>query len=477
MMRLNSDALAHANAAKPNYNRTDVKIGIVHLGIGAFHRAHQAVYIDDLLAQDPQWGILGVSLRSRTTAEALNPQDNLFTVATNDANGQSNRIIGSVLDVITAPDNPQAVLDALTAPSTCIVSLTITEKGYCHDPAAGDLDVNHLDIITDLANPHRPKTAAGYIAEALRIRRENGTKPFTVLSCDNLPMNGQTTQKVIVQYAALVNPDLADWIAQNVTFPSTMVDRIVPATTNENRQQISNAISVEDAWPVMAEPFSQWVIEDNFCNARPAYESVGAQMVANVEPYELMKLRMLNGSHSTIAYLGYLAGHKTVADVLAQPQFENLIKDMMTDEIIPTLDLPSVDLPAYRDQLIERFKNPALNHLTWQIAMDGSQKLPQRILDTISANIAANRPYSRLAKCVAGWMQYASAIDLNGNPIDVRDPLSAELKTIGTIENITDRVQEYLNLNSIFDKHLANDANFKNTILTEYQNLKNGNIL
>ena len=288
-MRLNSENLNQANAQKPNYDRSKISVGIVHLGIGAFHRAHQAVYIDDLLARQPEWGILGVSLRSQTTAIALNAQDNLFTVATNDASGQSNRIIGSVLNVITAPENPQAVLDALTAETTKIVSLTITEKGYCHDPATGNLDENHADIIADLTNPTTPKTAAGYIVEALRIRRDNDIAPFTVLSCDNLPQNGLVTQKIILQYAKLYNADLADWIEALVTFPSTMVDRIVPATTDDNRTQISQAIGVEDKWPVMAEPFSQWVIEDHFCNGRPAYETVGAQLVDNVEPYELMK--------------------------------------------------------------------------------------------------------------------------------------------------------------------------------------------
>lgn len=455
MMRLISQNLTQTNALKPNYDRSNVKVGIVHLGIGAFHRAHQAVYIDDLLAQQPEqnkkWGILGVSLRSDTTAQALNPQNNLYTVATNSVDGQSNRIIGSVLDVITASKNPQAVMDALAAETTKIVSLTITEKGYCHDPATGNLDTNHPDIIADLANPTTPKTAAGYIVEALRIRRDADIAPFTVLSCDNLPTNGLVTQKVILQYARLYNTDLADWIEALVTFPSTMVDRIVPATTDDNRTQISQAIGFEDKWPVMAEPFSQWVIEDHFCNGRPAYETVGAQLVSDVEPYELMKLRMLNGSHSTIAYLGYLAGRKTVAEVMDQPEFKTLITNMMTDEIIPTLDLPNVDLPAYRDQLIQRFKNPALNHLTWQIAMDGSQKLPQRILDTIRDNITANRPYDSLVKCVAGWMQYASATDLNGNEIDVRDPLAAQLQSIGQETDLAKMVKAYASITSIFD--------------------------
>ena len=457
MMRLTSENLTQADAQTPNYNRSKISVGIVHLGIGAFHRAHQAVYIDSLLAEQPQWGILGVSLRSNTTTKALNPQDNLFTVATNDASGQSNRIIGSVLNIITAPENPQALMDALTAETTKIVSLTITEKGYCHAPVTGNLDTKHADIIADLANPTAPKTAAGYIVEALRIRRKNGTAPFTVLSCDNLPMNGKVTQKVILQYAQLYNADLANWIESKATFPSTMVDRIVPATTDDNRAQISQSIGFEDKWPVMAEPFSQWVIEDNFCNTRPAYEKVHAQLVDNVEPYELMKLRMLNGSHSTIAYLGYLAGHKTVAEVMAQPEFETLITNMMTNEIIPTLDLPNVDLPAYRDQLIERFKNPALNHLTWQIAMDGSQKLPQRILDTIRANIKAGRSYDSLAKCVAGWMQYATAADLEANAIDVRDPLADQLKAIGQETDAATMVKAFASITSIFDTLGTND--------------------
>ncbi|MGL1922310.1 MAG: mannitol dehydrogenase family protein [Hyphomicrobiales bacterium] len=470
MNRLNAKNLAQAKAQKPNYHREDVKMGIVHLGIGAFHRAHQAVYIDDLLAKDPQWGILGISLRSHKTAEALNPQDNLFTVATNDASGQSNRIIASVLDVITAPKNPQAVLDALCAATTRIVSLTITEKGYCHDPATGNLDQNHADIIADLATPSTPKTAIGYIVEALRIRHEENVAPFTVLSCDNLPTNGKITQKVILQYAAFRDANLAQWIEQNVTFPSTMVDRIVPATTDENGKQISKSIGFEDAWPVMAEPFTQWVIEDNFCNDRPAYETVGAQLVDDVEPYELMKLRMLNGSHSTIAYLGYLAGYKTVAEVMGDAKFETLITNMMTTEIIPSLYLPNVDLPIYRDQLIERFKNPALNHLTWQIAMDGSQKLPQRILDTIRANITTNRPYDSLILCVAAWMQYATAIDLQGNDIDVRDPLADQLHEIGKQTDLAEMVKSYASITSIFG-NFAKNQKFLDKVTNALQEL------
>ncbi len=412
------------------YDRGAVTPGIVHLGIGAFHRAHMAVYVDDILEKDPSWGIVGASLRRPDTKEALAPQDFLYTVAVRDASGTACRVIGSILDVLDANSQRQQLLDIMADPGIRIVSLTVTEKGYCHDPATGELDPNHPDIVHDLVHPADPVSAPGIIVQALAMRRESGAAPFTVMSCDNLPANGATTRRIILGFARLRDSQLADYIEKTVAFPGTMVDRIVPATTDADRQLVSEIIGLDDAWPIMTEPFTQWVIEDHFPGGRPAFESAGAQLVSDVEPFELMKLRMLNGSHSTMAYLGYLGGYQYVSEAIADPAISKLIHGLMTDEVMPTLPMPRADLERYRDQLLERFANPALRHRTWQIAMDGSQKLPQRLLGTIRERLANGQGIERLSLGVAAWMRYVTGIDETGVPIEVKDPLAPRLRAI-----------------------------------------------
>jgi fructuronate reductase len=314
-------------------------------------------------------------------------------------------------------------------PQIRIVSLTVTEKGYCHDPASGQLDPDHPDIRHDLDFPEEPISAQGLIVRALELRRTAGVRPFTVLSCDNLPANGETTARVVTRFAALRNGGLADHIARDVAFPSTMVDRIVPATTDDDRRHVLEATGVVDAWPVVAEPFSQWVIEDRFATDRPPLETVGAQLVADVQPFERMKLRMLNGSHSTLAYLGYLAGYDYVDEAISNPAFHTLLRAFMTEEVMTTLPGDLGDLAAYRDTLLDRFANPTLRHRTWQIAMDGSQKLPQRLLGTLRDLLSQGRPITLTALGVAAWMRYATGVDERGRAIDVRDPLAERLQT------------------------------------------------
>lgn len=421
------------NATLPTplpYDRKSVTPGIVHLGIGAFHRAHMAVYVDDLLPSDPSWGIIGASLRRGDTRDALAPQDFLYTVAIRDAAGTTNRVIGSIIDILDANTQRDELIAMLADPRIRIVSLTVTEKGYCHDPATGELDPNHPDIVHDLANPTAPISAPGLIARAIELRRDAGIAPFTVMSCDNLPVNGKTTQRIVTGFAQLRSPDLADYIAQHVAFPSTMVDRIVPATTDADRETVRTATGRDDAWPIMTEPFTQWVIEDRFVSGRPAFELAGAQMAGDVEPFELMKLRMLNGSHSTMAYLGYLSGYQYVSEAVADPAIRTLIHGLMTQEAMPTLPMDQAELGRYRDQLLARFANPALKHRTWQIAMDGSQKLPQRLLGTIISRSESGKSFTRLALGVAAWMRYVTGIDEHGNPIEVKDPLAARLRAI-----------------------------------------------
>lgn len=423
------DALP-ASVTRPDYDRGSMRTGIVHLGIGAFHRAHQAVYTDAVLAGgDLGWGIVGASLRSADTRDALAPQDGLYTVAARDGGGEQLRVIGSSTSLLVAPEDPDALLAALSNPDVKIVSLTVTEKGYCHLPASGELDEAHADIRHDLASPRKPRSAVGFIVEAIARRRAAGVQPFTLLSCDNLPANGRTLKRVVSRFATLRNADLGRFVAGEIACPSTMVDRIVPATTDADRIAVAAVLGVSDAWPIMTEPFSQWVIEDDFPAGRPEWEMAGATFVAGVDAYELMKLRLLNGSHSTLAYLGYLAGHETVSDAIAAPGFATLVRSMMDDEVTPTLPrLPGIDLDGYKADLLARFRNPALRHRTWQIAMDGSQKLPQRLLGTIRDRIAAGAPFARLALGVAAWIRYAGGADEKGGRIDVRDPLAEAMR-------------------------------------------------
>ena len=423
------DALPE-DIARPAYDREAVGVSIVHLGLGAFHRAHMAVYVDDLLAQMAgDWGICGVSLRSPGVRDALAPQDGLYTLVERGPGAPRYRIIGSVKEVLVAPDDPELVVERMSRAETRIVSLTVTEKGYCHSPATGALDEHHPDILHDLTNPDAPRSAIGFLVSALDRRRQAGLPPFTVLSCDNLPNNGDTVRGIVQRFADLTDPILGRWIEDEGAFPNTMVDRIVPASTDEDRAAVDAALGHHDAWPVVTEPFRQWVIEDDFSAGRPDWSAVGAQLVEDVAPFELMKLRLLNGAHSCLAYLGYLAGYETVSDAMADPNMAAYIRRLMDDEATPTLDVPpGTDLTAYKDALIERFRNPALKHRTWQIAMDGSQKLPQRLLGTVRDRLAAGQPIDGLALGIAAWMRYVSGTDECGEAIDVRDPLAEVLR-------------------------------------------------
>ena len=382
--RLSDRTLADvpASVTVPRYDRAAVRPGIVHLGLGAFHRAHQAMFVDDCLnAGDTGWGIVGASLRSPDTRDALAPQDGLYTLSSVDGSGERLRVVGSIQRVLVAPEDPGALLAAMTDPGIRIVTLTVTEKAYLRN-AAGELDALHPDIVWDLANPATPRTAHGFLAEAIARRRAAGTPPFTVLSCDNLPANGATLRRLLVAFCRLRDPDLGLFVEAAIAFPSSMVDRIVPATTDADRERIGMALGVTDAWPVTTEPFVQWVIEDKFPTGRPQWENFGVEMVADVGPFEDMKLRLLNGSHSGIAYLGVLSGHQTVAESFGDPAIRRFVQRLW-NEAIPTLASDAGLRPwAYTEDLTKRFDNPALKHRTAQIANDGSQKLPQRIIAT-----------------------------------------------------------------------------------------------
>ena len=475
LLRLSPGTLGQAKAGcvLPGYDRASLRTGIVHLGLGAFARAHLATYTDDLLATaSGDWGIVGVSLQRPDQRDRLMPQSGLYTALQRDGGGAAARVIGCVRAVLVAPEDPAALLTVMAQDTCRIVSLTVTEKGYCHDPATGRLDHGHPDIRHDLEHPMTPRSAIGLIVAALRRRRASGLPPFTVLCCDNLPHNGRLLAALARDFAALRDDRLAAWIETECAFPSTMVDRIVPATTEADMAASVEMTGLFDAAPVSHEPFRQWVIEDRFiARTRPAWDKVGAQLVADVAPYEHMKLRLLNGAHSALAYLGYLAGHETIADTVADAVFRDYVVALWRQEIIPSVPSPpGTDLQGYAADLLTRFANPAIRHRTWQIAMDGSQKLPQRLLSTMRERLAQGLPFPRLALAVAAWVRYVGGIDEAGRTIDVRDPLAATLQaTLAAAgPDPAARIAAVLGMQAVFGADLRRAAPFVAAITEAY---------
>lgn len=464
--------LLTAKATVPNYDRSKLVARIVHLGFGAFHRAHQAVYTD-ILAQEhaSDWGYCEVNLIGGEQQIAdLKQQDNLYSVAEMSADAWQCRVVGVVKEALHAQvDGLETVLNAMLRPEVAIVSLTVTEKGYCHAPATGTILLDHPLIVHDLANPHQPKSAPGVIVEALARRKAAGLPAFSVMSCDNMPENGHVTRNVVTAYAEALDKDLGAWIKSQVTFPSTMVDRIVPAVTPETLVQVAQQTGVNDPAAVACEPFRQWVIEDNFVAGRPEWEKAGAELVKDVLPYEEMKLRMLNGSHSFLAYLGYLAGYEHISECMQDENYRRTAHALMLQEQAPTLKVQGVDLEKYADSLIARYTNPALRHRTWQIAMDGSQKLPQRWLDSIRWHLARGSRFDLLALGVAGWMRYVGGVDEQGNKIEVSDPLLPAIQqAVAQSQDGEDRVQALLGLKTIFGEDLPANQKFVAQVTQAY---------
>ncbi len=459
---------------RPQYDRQSLRSRIVHFGFGAFHRAHQALLTDRVLnAQGGDWGICEISLFSGDQLMAqLRQQDNLYTVLEKGAQGNEARIIGVVNECLNAKlDSLAAIIEKFCEPQVAIVSLTITEKGYCIDPATGKLDLSQPRIAHDLEHPTEPHSAPGILVEALSRRRERGLLPFTVLSCDNIPDNGHVVKHAVLGMAQTRSAELADWIGQQVSFPSTMVDRIVPAATDESLAEITAVLGVADPVAISCEPYIQWVIEDDFVAGRPQWEIAGVQMVQDVRPWEEMKLRMLNGSHSFLAYLGYLAGFAHIADCMRDDDYRAAARQLILSEQAPTLNISGVDLNAYAESLLERFANPALKHRTWQIAMDGSQKLPQRMLESIRIHLQRGSDWSLLALGVAGWMRYVSGVDDAGAAIDVRDPLAEKIHTLVQTHAQSKRVVALLSLSEIFGTDLPADPAFVQAIQSAWENL------
>jgi fructuronate reductase len=450
-------------------------IGIVHLGPGAFFRAFNAIYTADAMAASGgDWGICGISLRSPKLRDQLVAQDWAYTAVTLAPDGRAHRVIESLNTVLVAPEDPEAALAVMSDQRVKIVSLTITEKGYCHRPSTGALQRDHPDIQHDLAHPNAPRSAIGFLVHALDRRRKAGLAPFTILSCDNLPQNGVLIQGLVLEFAKLLDPALAEWIVKHARFPSTMVDRITPAATSADVETLQRETGVNDPACVVHEPFRQWVIEDDFVgNARPDWAAAGVQFVNDVAPFETMKLRCLNGTHSALAYLGYLAGKETVYDAVSDPVYAAFLRDLWQHEIIPTVPTPEgTELTTYAKVLLERYKNPAIRHLTWQIAMDGSQKLPQRLLGPAADNIAARRPIPGLALTLAAWMRYVGGTRDDGDTIDVRDPLADRLTVIsqdGT--NPAEIVAAFLSIREVFPNALATTPTFVAAVVAAYTDI------
>ena len=418
--------------ARPAYDRSQVTEGIVHFGVGGFHRAHQAMYLDALMDQGEalDFGIVGVGTMPGDTRmrDALNPQDGLYTLVVKFPDGRREpRVIGSMTRFLHAADDPGAVLAAMRAASTRIVSLTITEGGYLFRPSTGDFDAEHPLIRPDLVAGATPTTPFGFIVEALRLRREDGTPPFTVMSCDNIPGNGDVAKTMIVAFATLKDPDLATWIESSVRFPNSMVDRITPVTAPEDIVALKDDFGVEDAWPVVCEPFTQWALEDSFeggAAGRPTCEDVGVHLVPDVEPYELMKLRLLNASHQALCYLGYLSGYRYAHEVCQDPLFVDFLLSYMDREATPTLhDVPGVDLTAYKHQLIERFANPEVHDTLARLCAESSDRIPKWLVPVIRTNLEKGGEIERSALVVASWARYAEGVDEQGDAIQVVDQL------------------------------------------------------
>jgi mannitol 2-dehydrogenase len=436
-IQLNQANLATLPAAiaVPTYAREKVARSIVHIGVGGFFRSHQAVYLDRLLHMPDQaeWGYCGVGLLPHDAAirDAMTSQDCLYTVVERSAQGDTARVIGSVLEFLYAPDDPEAVLEKMADPGTRIVALTITEGGYYVNQGNGEFDAGHPDIEHDLAHPRTPRCSFGYLAEALQRRRERGLAPFTVMSCDNLQNNGDVTRKTLLAFTRLRDPGLADWLAAHGAFPNSMVDRITPATTDEHRALLRDRFGLADAWPVMAEPFLQWVIEDRFPGGRPAWERVGAQLTDDVLPYEKMKLRLLNAGHQALCYIGMLLGHEFAHEAVGDPDIRRLFVNLMDIEVTPLLPpVEGIDLADYKRTLIERFSNPAIRDQLARIGTEGSARIPKFVLPSVREQLERGGLIALSSFTVACWFRYLNGRSELGTPMPLNDPHAQRLREL-----------------------------------------------
>ena len=460
----------------PRYNRAKVTNVIVHIGVGGFHRSHQALYIDNYIEKqseqksESRWGICGVGLLKydEKMQAALQSQDCLYTLVERSSKEDTARVIGAITEYLLAPENPQAVIDKLADESCQIVTLTITEGGYYVIEGTGGFDAKHANIQHDLQHPNQPVSVYGYLTAALKQRRQKSLPPFTVLSCDNVQGNGNLAGKMLTAFAKLQDPDLGQWIADNVAFPNSMVDRITPATTPADIQMVRDQFGIEDAWPVVAEPFTQWVVEDNFCAGRPDWELVGVQMTDDVHPYEMMKLRLLNASHSLLGFLGSLLGYTYTSEAMDDELIRRAIAQLM-DEVTPTLPaLPNIDLDDYKQTLIERFSNPKVRDQLSRLCLNSSDKLPKFVLGSLRDKLEQGGSIEYLSFTIAAWFRYLSGADEQGHPLPVDDPMAATLKEKASAGK--DNPMPLLNIETIFG-NLSDSSVFMTAVIHHLQQL------
>jgi len=447
----------------PLYDRQAVGTSIVHVGVGGFHRAHQAVYADDLLNQNgpSEWGLCGVGLlpHDARMRDVLKSQDYLYTVVERSARGDEARVIGSIRNFLYAPDDRESVLETMAAPDCRIVSLTITEGGYYIHQGTGQFDAQHPDIQHDLAHPHEPRCSFGVLLEALNRRRERGLAPFTAMSCDNIQGNGEVLKRMLLAFAELRDPTLRNWLSENCAFPNSMVDRITPATTDEHRALVKEKFGIDDGWPVMTEVFKQWVIEDHFPNGRPRWEEVGAQMTSDVMPYEKMKLRLLNASHQAMAYIGLLLGYELVHEAMDDQGIRKLVEKMMDNEVTPLLsEVPGVNLSEYKKTLIERFQNPAIRDQLSRLGIYGSSGIPKFVLPSIEEQLQRGGPIKLLSFTIASWFRYLTGLDESGKAMPMLDPMAETLRERARAGGKDPG--NWLAMREVFSEQLANAAPF-----------------
>ena len=451
------------NIAVPTYDRSALPQHTVHMGVGGFHRAHQAVYLDELmqLADVERWGECGVGVLASDSRmrDALKPQDCLYTVVERSAEAQTARVIGSLVEYVHAPSERETAVEKIADPACRILSLTITEGGYFLDDATGKFNDTHPDLVHDLAHPEAPVSSLGLMALALDRRRQRSLPPIAIMSCDNLQGNGDVIRKVLEAFTELRDPSLRRWISEHVAFPNSMVDRITPATTAADIALVSESFGITDAWPVVTEPFRQWVIEDHFATGRPPWERVGAEIVPDVAPYEIMKMRLLNGSHLAMAYLGAIAGFTYVHEIMQEALFLTFIQSFM-DEVTPVVPLiAGTSIPEYKATLIARFSNPTINDQVTRICSEGSAKMPKWVLPSLLELLDRRAPTPLLTLVVASWIHYLGREqDERGQPMQIVDARAGELTALA--RGITADPRSMLAVRSIFGDALPADTDF-----------------
>lgn len=488
--KLTTQNLPHISANKgdqqvrvPTYERNGVKEGIVHVGVGGFHRAHLAVYVDSLMEKHGvrDWAICGVGLQPNDAAmrDVLKSQDQLYTVIERAATGSSANVVGSINSFLFAPDDREAVIAKMAHSDTHIVSLTITESGYYYNENTHELEAEHPDIVHDLANENSPRTTFGYLYAGLARRYQQGLRPFTVLSCDNMQKNGSITRHMLVSFARLRNPEIADWIAEQGAFPNSMVDRITPRTAETDIANLAENFGIEDAWPVVTEPFMQWVIEDKFADGRPPFDKVGVQVVSDVhdvEQFEMHKLRLLNASHSAMGYPGQLAGFTYIHEVTENPLFREFVWQMMQREVKPLLpEIPNVDIDQYCNTLMERFSNPTIMDQIPRICLNASGKIPQFIMPSIAEQVRRHGPLRRLTFVAAAWFRYINGVDDQGKSFMIDDPMREQLQAKARAGGT--QPHELLSIKSLFGDDLRNDKRFLSEVTTAMEDIARDGVM